>query len=357
MNHLLKIIEEDNLEEFKKYFDIQHWRDSITQIPNYAGVSDYNKEITYDNCDVIKYALHCNADKIFHFLLPQVDTDKHGENYGWPLLAMAVKNNRYDYANSIISHPKFYAYPIYHTNTFKYFDKREKVEEHIEFLFNYLELFSAWDLKDKYLVYSFVQLICHNEKTYDRFESFYQRKLNKPNISLLEIFKEKQKILAEEIFNRKYIPFIIDKLNEQQLRVVFESIIDQDVFFVPLFESENAKEGLKKLLKYPDLLDRLITKNQVIVSYLPLECIVLLIENNIDIWKENSKNVIPLDYVLNDSDLEDPATLYFMNNYTQQIYDRLLKEGRKSNIKNYCHQKLLAEKLPEKNIISKQNKI
>ena len=29
---------------------------------------------------------------------------KHGENYGWPLLAMAVKNNRYDYANSIISH-------------------------------------------------------------------------------------------------------------------------------------------------------------------------------------------------------------------------------------------------------------
>lgn len=43
--------------------------------------------------------------------------------------------------------------------------------------------------------------------------------------------------------------------------------------------------------------------------------------------------------------------------HTQQIYNRLLKEGRKSNIKNYCHQKLLTEKLPSKNIKSKHNKI
>lgn len=356
MINLLKIIENDDLDSFISHFHLNNWKETITTIPNYAGISKHTPTLVYDNCDCFKYSLHCNSDKIFNYLLPLVDTNKHGENYGWPLLAMAIKNERYDYANSIINHHSFNPYPRYHTNSFGYIETRPKIQEHIDFLFNYLKKFDYWDFLNKDLIYTFNHLICYNEDTFIKFDNFYKQK-SKKNISVLSIYSNNMEILADEVINRKYSEFILNKLSDEDLKKMIESVMTNLTIFMPLFESDNAKNGLNYLLKFPDLMQKYIDNNQVCLSYLPLDCLQLLIKNNIDIWKENDKKVIPLDYILDNSNLDDQSTLFFINNYTQKIYDRLEKEGKKSNIKKYCHQKLLNDKLPAKNIINTLKKI
>lgn len=356
MSDILHMIETDDLDNFKNYFNINKWRKTITTIANYAGVSQYTPTITYNDCDCLKYSLHCNADKIFNYLLPLLDTNKHGENYGWPLLSMAVKNERYDYANSIINHHTFNPYAIYHTNNFRYIETRNQTQNHIDFLFNYLTKFDSIDFIERDLIYTFTHLICYNEDTFNKFDKFFKENINK-NVSLLSIYDNCMDILADEIINRKYNDFILNKLSNDDLKKMFESVLFNLTIFMPLFESENAKSGLNYLLKFPDLMQKYIDNNQVCLSYLPLEGLQLLMEHNIDIWKENEKQIIPLDYILDNSNLEDPSTLFFINNYTQKIYDRLEKDGNKNNIQKYCHQKLLSEKLPNKNITNTLKKI
>lgn len=357
MTTLATFIEQDNLEEFKKHFDIQHWRDSIASIENYAGVTTYTPTVSYNDADCFKYALHCNADKIFDYLLPLVDTHKHGDNYGWPLLAMAIKNNRYDYANKIIDHPSFNPYHMYHMNTFHYVEKQENIPEHIEFLFHYLNKFTSHDFSDSYFVYDFTSLICYSEETYNRFEQFYQQKTKQPNISLLEIYQDNWETLGKEIFYYRYNSRMIEKLSVEQKRAILEASMDNKIFFSHLFESENAKEGITYLLPCADLLKKYLEDNQVVVSYLPLDCILLLEKHGIDIWKNNDKERNILDYILDDSDIHSEVTWYFINKYTQEIYDRLNAEGRKCNIQKYCHQKLLKEQLSESTQKPQQRKI
>ena len=342
MTTLATLIEQDNLEEFKKHFNIRNWKASIASIANYAGVTQYTPDIHYNDADCFKYALHCNADKIFDYLLPLVDTYKHGENYGWPLLAMAVKNQRYDYANKIINHHSFNIYPMYHINIFHFVENYENIknpQEHIDLLFNYLNKFHSYDFSDSHLIYDFTSLICYSEETYQRFEQVYRSKTQNPNASLLNIYKDNWKILGEEIFYYRYNPRMIEKLSVEQKRAILEDSMDNKIFFSHLFESEHAKEGITYLLPCADLLKKYLEGNQVVVSYLSLECILLLEKNGIDIWKENEKDRNILDYILDDSDIHSEATWYFINKYTQEIYDRLNAEGRKCNIQKYCHQK------------------
>lgn len=349
-NLLIQAINNDDLNLFKQLFQLERWQESITQIENYAGVSQYTPEITYNDCDVFKYAVHKNADKIFTYLLPLVDTDKHGDNYGWSVLGMAIKNHRYDYAHAIINHPNFNPYPLYHTNVFGFIDSRNQTEEHIEFLFDYLNKFEKWDFKNRHLVYVFSHLICYNESTYQRFNEVYKSKINNPEANILNIFQEEPQILAKEIFYNYFRPFILDKLDISDLRILMESVMNENIIFSQLFESEQAQEGLNYLIKIPDLLQKYFNNNSIMVSYLPLECIIFLENNGIDIWVEDDEHYAAIDYILKNDDLEDPATKYFLNKYTKVIYDKLEKTGRKSNLKSYCHQKLLTHKLPEKNI-------
>lgn len=354
---LKKSIELDDLNTFKTHFDISKWKQSITQIENYAGVSQYTPEITYNDCDVLKYSLHCQSDTIFNYLLPQLDTNKHGDNYGWPLLAMAIKLNRYDYANSILHHPSFDPYPMYHTNQFGFIETKINPEKHIDFLFNYLNLFDKYDFQNSRLIYVFTHLICFNEETFQRFESIYQSKINNPNASVLNIFQDHQTTLAKEIFYNYFRPFILDKLDISAFRTLLESVMNEKIIFVSLFEGEHAKEGLSYLLKAPDLLQKYFDNNNnyIMVSYLPLDCIILLENHGIDIFVEDEKNNCALDFIL--KDLDDPSTLYFLDKYTQIIYDRLEKEGRKNSLQKYCHQKLLHDKFLEKNIKTIHTKI
>lgn len=354
--NLIQAIENDDLDSFLVHFQLANWKESITQIENYAGVSQYTPDITYNDCDVFKYSVHKNADKIFNYLLPLVDTDKHGDNYGWAVLGMALKNNRYDYAHSIINHPEFNPYPMYHTNCFGFIESRKNPEQHIEFLFDYLTKFEKWDFKNSRLIYVFTHLICYNESTYERFESIYKSKINNPNASVLNIFKDHQTTLAKEIFYNYFRPFILDKLDISAFRLLLESVMNENIIFVSLFEGEHAKEGLSYLLKAPDLLQKYFdNNNSIMVSYLPLDCIILLENYGIDIFVEDEKNNCALDFIL--KDLDDPSTLYFLDKYTQIIYDRLEKEGRKNNLQKYCHQKLLHDKFPEKNIKNIHTKI
>lgn len=348
MTELTKIIEQDDLETFKTHFNIENWTDSITQIENYAGVSKYTPNVSYNECDCLKYALHVNADKIFNYLLPKLSTEKHGENYGWPLLAMALKNNRYDYANQIIQHSSFNPYHMYHTNCFTHIDTRDNAKEHIEFLFNYLDIFARWDFSNHHLIHTFTELICYSEDTFNRFNQVYQEKVKKENGCVLDIFHDHMDILAKEVLYRSFNTRILDKLNSQQFKSLIESIMDDKIIFMPLFESANAVEGVNYLLKEPELLQKYINQNQVILSYLPLEGVVLLIENNIDFFVEGEKNRSPIDYMLDYSNIEEPITSYLINLFTQKIYERCEKEGRESNVQKFCQQKLFDEKLTEK---------
>lgn len=346
--NILHIIEHDDIDNFKIIFDIQTWQNSITSIANYAGTSEYHPEIHYVDCDCLKYSVHCNADKIFSYLLPLVDTNKHGDNYGWPLLSMAIKNGRYDYAKKIISHPSFNYYSVYHVKCFIYIDKQPKTEEHIDFLFDYLKKFHFYDFTDRHLIYHFTHLICFNEDTFTRFNHFYHN-LHSSTQSVLDIFEDHYSILADEILSRKFNPFILEQLNSEQLEKMILSVMDDSIIFIPLFESIHAKQGLSYLLKHPTLIQEYLNQHQVIINFLPLEGILLLIENGIDIWRKNDEGLMPLDYILQESELNNEKTLYFLNHYTQKIYDILETQGDKNNLYKYCHHKLLKKKLPIKN--------
>lgn len=347
MIDFVKIIQADDLDTFKLHFDIENWRGSITQIENYAGVTKYTPKASYNDCDCFKYALHCDADKIFNYLLPLVDTDKHGDNYGWPLLSMAIKKNRYDYANQIINHDSFDLYPVYNTNCFLHIDSRDNIPEHINFLFNYLDKFSKWIFKDRHFAHTFSHLICYNEDTYHRFNQVYQEKLNNKEACVLDMFNEQLDILGKEILYYHFKPFMLDKLNSKQLRQLMESVMDDNIVFMPLFEGEHFKEGLSYLAKNPDLLQQYINRNAVIAHYLPLEGLQALIKYGIDLFFVNEENKSPIDYLLDDSNLEDATTQYFINHYTQKVYDRLEQRGRDNNIYKYCQQKLLSEQITE----------
>lgn len=356
-NILLQAVEQDNLELFMEYFVLENWRDTVTKIDNYAGISEYTKKVSKDNCDIFKYSLHCNADKIFNYLLPLVDTHKHGDKYGWPLLSMALKNNRYDYAHSIINHKLFNPYPRYHTNCFSFIEKKNNPEQHIDFLFHYLDKFDKYDLQDSNMIYTFTHLACYNEHTYSRFMEFYQHKTDNPNATLIDFFQDKVDLLGKEIYYHYFRTFILDKLDIEQLRTVFNSIMNDTIVFTTLFESEQAEQCLHYLLKTPDLLQQYLDNNLVMLHYLSLDCILILEEHNIDLWVENKDKDIAVDYILEHDNLEDPATLYFMNKYTQKIFDRYEQHGYQNNIYKYCHNKLLLEKLPVKHIKNKHSKI
>lgn len=343
------IIEKDDIEQFKLHFNKDAWKEPVAKIQNYAFIDketlkDFpfiKHEEHYDDADCVKYALHCNADKIFNYLLPFVHVDKHNDNYGWPLLAMALQNNRYDYADSIIHHHSFNVYPMYHTNTFSYINSRPNVDAHIEFLFDYLELFNAWVFEDKRYVHDFTHLICHNEDTFKRFEQCYQKKL-KSDASLMHFFEGKMDILGDEIFSRKYNPFIIEKLTVDNIKEIIKSA--HDVFFVSLFEEQHAKEGIVHLLKCQDAFIQYLDNNNIMLSYMPLECIVLLMQHGFDIWKENKDNLNALDFIV--KDIEDEKTHYFVNMYPQEIFDRLHAKGRKNAVQRYCQNILLEKELP-----------
>lgn len=281
---LLNCVEKDNLETFLEHFILDNWRDTVIKIDNYAGVHEYSKTITQDDCDIFKYAVHCNATNIFTYLLPLVDTEKHGDNYGWPLLSMALKNNRYDFANMIINHKSFNPYPRYHTNCFSFIETRENPEKHIEFLFNYLDKFDKYDFQDSSMIYTFSHLACYNEETYNRFMYIYKTKTNNPSASIIDFFQNKLSLLGKEIFYNYFRTFLLNKFDNKDLALVFNSIMDDNIIFMPLFKSEQSKQCLFYLLKQPDLLQKYINNNQVMVSYLNLDSILILEENNIDLW-------------------------------------------------------------------------
>ena len=346
MIDFVKIIKNDDLESFKEHFKIENWKDSITQIENYAGVDNkYIKEVSYNDADCFKYAVHCNANKIFDYLLPQVHVDKHGDNYGWPLLSMAVKNENYDYANKIVNHKTFNPYSGYHTINFRYFDKHPKLNEHIELLFNYLNKFHPYDFDDKHLLHDFRHLICHSEETFNRCDNFYKEKIKDPSASILDIYKDHMDILGEEIFGRKYNKFIIEKLNAEDIANMIKNAMNNEIYFSELFESENAKDGLTYLVKAPNELKNYFEDKKVQFSFISLECILVLIENGIDIWEEDTSHKrSALDYILKDDNIEDEATWYFINKYPQEILARC-QQNRDYNIEKFCKNKILQNEL------------
>lgn len=341
-NNLIKIIEKDDLESFIKFFKLNSWQDSIIKILNYADVNKHNPTPVYVAADCLKYSLHCNADKIFNYLLPITNPEKHGDDYGWPLLAMAIKNNRYDYAEKIISHPLFNPYHLYHINKFHHIDSYSDVKKHIEFLFKYLELFYKEDFKDNSLLFSFTSLICYNEETFNRFDNVFKQKCDDSEVSVLDMYKNNIEPLATEILVRTYNPFILKKLSINYIEKIITHSLGEPILFIPLFESENAKEGLTFLLQSPQLLIETLTENKSMTSYLPLDCILLLIDNGLDIWKENKSNISILDFILDDQNIEDEKVKYFLDKYTEKIVE---KYNNKPNIRIYCHHKTLEESL------------
>lgn len=341
---LINIIQQDNLEQFKENFILENWRDSITKIENYGGITKYTPTVSFNDCDVFKYAIHCNADKIFNYLLPLVDTEKHGDNYGWPILAMAIKNQRYDYAEAIINHPSFDLYPMYHINTFKHIDESQKnPRKHIDFLFKYVSKFDKYDFKTEWITYYLVDIICYSEETFKKFDYIYKKKMDNNNLNLIDMFNKKFSVLGEQIFYNEFKPFILDKLTDKQFRSILESVMDNKIIFSYLFKSQHAKQGLEYLLKQPDLLQEHFKKNVVIPSYLPLDCLIYLIENNIDLWIEDETGAAPIDFMIK-NDLNHEKTLYFVNNYTQKVFDRLSEKNRHPNTLEYCKEKLLSKK-------------
>lgn len=350
-----KIIENDDLENFKIHFDIKNWKSPITQIENYADITKNTPTISYNDADVLKYALHCESDKIFNYLLPQLDPDKHGEDYGWPLLGMALKKGRYDYANDIIKHDKFDPYQIYHINSFEYIDSYKDANEHIKFLFNYLENFNIWDfkLKNKSFIYRMVHLICYNEECFENFQNYYQKTMNNNNLSVLDLYKENMDILAEEILYDNYRKFLLDKLSSDNYKEMLEQSKGNKILLSKAVEGDNQIEVFKYLLKAPEQLLNYLYDNLVLFSYLSLDS-VLLLEQKIDFWKTpNIENTLaPIDFIMHPENKNQDVIMYFVNNYPHKIIDKF--KGEKEYIVEMCEKKLLEMKL-EGELIPKVN--
>ncbi len=354
MNNLKNIIEQDDLESFKINFNVSQWQQAIAQIENYADLPTRDNKKHLDNCDALKYSVHTNADKIFNYLLPLVDhPNKHSDNYGWPILAMALKNNRYDYAQSIIEHPSFNLYAIYHINTFSHIGSRENIAKHIDFLFNYLDKFDSNDFYDSHCLYSFINLICHDENSFEKFKKKYQQKINKSDVSVFNLFENNWKLLATEVFFNKFNPFILDKLNDNEFYKLMLSAMDDNIIFSNVFHSEQAQTCLNYLIKTPDLLQKNVYNNPVMFSYLPLTCLIFLINNNIDLFTTSEEQKFSvIDFILLDDDLNEEKTSYFINNHTQKTYDHYNQiessNKRSNNIKIYCNKILLSQELETK---------
>ena len=364
MNNLKTIIEQDDLESFKINFNVSQWQQAVAQIENYAALPTGDNKKHLDNCDALKYSVHTNADNIFNYLLPLVDhPNKHSDNYGWPILAMALKNNRYDYAQAIIEHPSFNLYAIYHINTFSHIKSRENIPKHIDLLFNYLEKFDASDFYDSHCLYSFINLICHDENSFERFQKIYQNKSNNSDISVFHLFESNWNLLSKKVFYNNFNLFILDKLNDNEFYQLMLSAQCDNIIFANVFQSDHAQTCLNYLIKTPDLLQKNVYDNPVIFSYLPLPCLVFLINNNIDLFtvisEEQKFSVI--DFVLDDDNLNDERTSYFINNHTQKIYDHYnqieASNKRSNNIKIYCNKILLSQELESKNTQIKKRKL
>ena len=88
-------------------------------------------------------------------------------------------------------------------------------------------------------------------------------------------------------------------------------------------------------------------------SYLPLTCLIFLINNNIDLFTTSEKQKFSvIDFILLDDDLNEEKTSYFINNHTQKIYDHYNQiessNKRSNNIKIYCNKILLSQELENK---------
>lgn len=336
------IIKNDDIDTFKKHFNQQEWQKTITQIPNYAGITPHTPTLTYNDADCIKYALHCESDKIFEYLLPLVDTDKHGNNYGWPLLAMALLRNRYDYAYQIINHNTFNPYPIYHHNVFLNIQSRSNVNQHIAFLFDYLEKFSPTDfiysIRD--IAFMCVQLVCYNEDTYNEFEKFYKKITDNPKVTILDYYKPNIDILGNEIIYRRYKSFVLEKLSPEYIKNIIEhdSVMNNNIFLSQIFKKNNT-EGLNYLLKAPDALVKYLTKNPTDMFYLSLNNAIKILDTGIDIWSENEKGIAIIDFMLHK--VNEKLLNYLVVNYTKPLIARFKNHTKHKNVVQQCEQYLL----------------
>lgn len=357
---LVQIIEEDDLNAFKKHFVLENWKEPIASIQNYA-VGKYVSQGTYDPADCFKYAIHCNSDEIVDFLLPQISVAKHGKDYGYPVLGMAIKNNRYDYASKIINHSTFDPYPMYHQNNFSYFNDRPDVKAHIDFLFEYLDILPLSDIiYDTHFKYYLCHLVCHNEETYNRLDTYLtQRGKEKglPVDSVLGIYRgSSMGNLGEHVFSENYVEFIANKFTKNDISEILEHALKSQIYFTRLFESENPINALKILLQDPVKLEKNFANNVIYFDNLPLNCILLLEDNGISVWDVKNEKRAGIDFILKEDSIHTEKAIYFLENHSQQVLDRINQEleldGRDSpNVRKYLLNKKLQDNLSEKSNI------
>lgn len=355
----VKIIENDDIETFKTHFKLENWKNTITQIENYAGLNKYINEITYNDADVFKYALHCESDKIFNYLLPVVDTEKHGNNYGWPLLSMALKKGRYDYALAIISHDSFNPFHIYHLNCFGYVDTYKDPKNHLDFLFEYLNKFDKWTFKIKYadksFIYQLTHLICYNEECLKRFEKYYQTIMEDKSLSFLDVYKDRMEILAEEILYNNYKKFILDKLSPDNIKEMLKNSFDNNILLSKIAEGNHQLEALKYLIQAPEILTEHLYRSVTLFDRFSLDSLLLL-EPHMDMWqvKNNTHTLAPIDFILHPENKNEEVISYFVNKYPQKIIEKYSQKSNRNRFVEMSEKKLLQMKL-ENDLIKNNN--
>ena len=275
----------------------------VAEILNYASGTRYCPGESKDLCESLKYAVHCQADKIFFHLLSRnsAEPNPNKPEYGWPCLACAIALRRFDYARAIIAHPNFDFSCRPHTNSLRsgalrngrLYDGNEIPEKdrcaHIEYIGDYLSKLHPFAIE------SLLSTLFHPDLSERDYFLGINRALEKKGLDIFKLCadEEDQVYALREIFcSGDYSPELASAVPAHFYAALNKMPDCDSAGFLSFFMREHTEGRFELLLeKAPDFLLNSYKASAHLTTYLDFERLRLLESAGFDLFAPDAGGV------------------------------------------------------------------
>ena len=362
--HFKQAIEADDLNEFlvlckDKWGQIN--TEIITEIRNYANTVPQQQTMGLDDCNALKYAVHCEATQIVSHLLslPTTDPNPNCGQYGWPILGMACSKHRFDYAQLIINHPLFDFYRMAHLITLKpevlvngYFNEGKVVsdqakQDHLEYIKLFLDKagqsYGLWMLSSRLL-----EVSSHGEP----YNTVIEECLKKNKLTLVELLEENQEVsyLLRVAYSKKLPAHLIESLTPNHFQFLTDEYAKtHENILLSFFMNENKPLPIWEdfIHKAPQWFKNVLAHEPVLFKYMNLKEIRALEPMGVSVWNEaipsqrekKSIRTKGIDFIISCtskealSPRENEVMGFFLKEQLEQVVQRMKELNR--DLSNY----------------------
>ena len=346
--HFREAIEHDDLDAFiglcQKFPQFSPELTPVAEILNYASGTRYCPGQSNDLCESLKYAVHCQAQKIFSHLLsrPGAEPNPNKPEYGWPALACAIALRRFDFARALIAHPRFDFSCRPHTNSLRsgalrngrFYDGNEIPESersaHIEYIGDYLSRLHPFAIE------SLLSTLFHPDLGERDYFHGINSALAKQGLDLFKLCcsEEDQVYALREIFcSDDYNPELAASVPAHFYAALNKMPDCDSAGFLSFFMREHTQGRFEIILdKAPDFLLNSYKASAHLTTYLDFDRLRLLESAGFDLFAPDAGGVSPCECLFlrqNPKPWRADLTRKYFAVKGKEIMEAFLKTGEK----------------------------